>query len=244
MSKRKSFQAGDSGKWETIRRLRYGDILKLFRHRWGTELPNDDSGRDDLWLLVTCVSLAAAEPKRKMRHVIEMWAPWMLAEERDAYVEHVWGLDIYERTLTGREMGERLGLTNAERETLKLWRFRPFDKTDEELGQLAKERERDRRASKRRQRGVKTRAEYLAEQKAMPTPWIDQGISRRTWERRRKVAADTTQEESEYQGSLSEGGSETTVLKHRTHLASPNMENFRKEGFHGGVELEQTVQKR
>src|SRR4029078_12176444 len=133
-------RADDVAKWELIRRLRYGALLKLFRHRWGNELPDDDAGRDDLWLLVTNVSLAAAEPKKKMRHVIEIWAPWMPAEEREACLRHVWGLDIYERTLTALELGKRLGLTNAEREALKLWPFRPIDKTEEEIAEQTKAR--------------------------------------------------------------------------------------------------------
>jgi hypothetical protein len=128
----------DAAKWELIRRLRYGALIRLFRHRWGHVLPNDDAGRDDLWLLVNNVSLAAADPEKKMHHVIEMWAPWMSAEEREAYVRHVWGLDIYERTPTAKELGQRLGLTNAEREALKLWVFLPIDKTDAEIAELAK----------------------------------------------------------------------------------------------------------
>jgi len=32
---------------------------------WGHVLPDDDSGRDDLWLLVTNVSLAAAETRKE-----------------------------------------------------------------------------------------------------------------------------------------------------------------------------------
>ena len=96
---------GDPGKLETIRRLRYGDFLKLFRHRYGNELPQDDAGRDDLWLLVCNVSLAASEPEKKVRHVIGLWAPWMSAEEREDYVKHVMGLDIYERIQTAAEIG-------------------------------------------------------------------------------------------------------------------------------------------
>jgi len=141
-------------KWELIRRLRYGALIRLFRHRWGHVLPDDDAGRDDLWLLVTNVSLAAAEPEKKMRHVIEMWAPWMATGEREAYVNHVWSLDLYERTQTAAELGKRLGLTNAEREALKLWPFLPADKTEEEIAELIKVRERARRARKRREKGV------------------------------------------------------------------------------------------
>jgi hypothetical protein len=218
----------DAAKWELIRRLRYGALLRLFRHRWGNELPDDDAGRDDLWLLVTNVSLAAAEPKKKMRDVIEVWAPWMSAEEREAYIKHVWGLDIYERTPTALELGKRLGLTNAEREALKLWPFRPIDKTEEEIAEQAKARERERRAHNRRERGVRTREAYLAELASRPQPWIAESISRRTWERRRKgVSAD--------QRSMSQGESEIIVFKQRTHVASPSMGNLRKEGFHGGV---------
>jgi hypothetical protein len=125
-------------RWERIRRLRYGALLRLFRHRWGHVLPDDDAGRDDLWLLVTNASLAVAEPQKKMRHVIEMWAPWMSSEEREAYGTHVWGLDRYERIQTGEEIGKRLGPTNADREALKLWPFKPIDRTDEELAELKK----------------------------------------------------------------------------------------------------------
>ena len=51
--------------------------VKTFSPSLGNVLPDDDAGRDDLWLLITNVSLAAAEPEKKMHHVIEMWAPWM-----------------------------------------------------------------------------------------------------------------------------------------------------------------------
>ena len=106
-------------------------MVRLFRDRYGHELPDDDAGREDLWLLVTNVSLAAAEPQKKMRHIIEVWAPWMCAAEGEAYVTHVWGLDIYERTRTARELGEQLRMTNGERERLRLWPFKPIDATDE-----------------------------------------------------------------------------------------------------------------
>ena len=30
-----------------------------------------------------------------MAHVIEVWAPWISPDERAAYVQHVWGLDLF-----------------------------------------------------------------------------------------------------------------------------------------------------
>jgi hypothetical protein len=162
----------------------------------------------------------------------------MPADEREAYVEHVWGLDIYERTLTAKELGKRLGLTNAEREELKLRPFLPIDKTEEEIAEQAKARERERRARKRREKGVRTREAYFAELASRPKPWIAEGISRRTWERRRKVNLDMTECVSADQRSVSQGESEIIVFKQRTHVASPNVRNLRKEGLHGGALIE------
>ena len=83
-----------SGKWERVRCLRYGQMLVLFRDRWGYQLPDDEAGRGDLWELVTNVSLAARDPEKKMRHAIEVWAPWMDADEAERYVKLVWGLEL------------------------------------------------------------------------------------------------------------------------------------------------------
>jgi hypothetical protein len=172
-------------KWECVRRLRYGDFLRLFRDRYHSRgylhFSDDEAGRDDLWLLVLNVSLAISEPKKKMRHVIETWAPWLSIDEREAYIEHVWGLDFYQRLMTGREIGERLGLRNADRERLKLWQFKPVDMTDGELVEHRKRKNNERRRTRRK----RTRAEYLAGCLTTAKPWEAEGICRRTWERRR-----------------------------------------------------------
>jgi hypothetical protein len=224
----------DADKWELIRRLRYGALLKRFRHRWGHVLPDDDAGREDLWLLVTNVSLAAAEPEKKMHHVIEMWAPWMSEEERSAYVKHVWGLNIYERTPTAKELGQRLGLTNTEREALKLWQFLPIDKTEEELAEQAKVRERERRARKRRGKGIRIREAYLSELASKAKPWIVQGISRSAYYRKRT--------RDELNPGLRRGESEIIVFKQRTQVVSPNVGELRKEGHQGGLSCESPKQ--
>ena len=197
-------------------------------------LPDDDAGRDDLWLLVTNVSLAAAEPEKKMHHVIEMWAPWMSEEERSAYVKHVWGLDLYERTQQQRSWAERLGLTNTDVRALKLWQFLPIDKTEEELAEQAKVRERERRARKRREKGIRTSEAYLDELASKPRPWTVQGISRSAYYRKRK--------RDEVCPELRRGKSEIIVFKQRTHVVSPNVGDLRKEGYQGGVLVENPKQ--
>ena len=89
-----------------------------------------------------------------MAHVIEVWAPWMTPDERAAYVQHVWGLDLYQRIQTARELGEQLGLTNATREALKLWRFLPIDKTDDELAEQRAAKRRAKATTRRRAKEV------------------------------------------------------------------------------------------
>jgi hypothetical protein len=124
---------GPTGKWEVVRRLRYGALLKLFRHRYGYEFPDDDAGRDDLFVLLCVVSLAPSASDKKIAHTIEMWAPWMSADEAEMYVEHINRLTITERMPAAKELGERLNLTNAERERLKLWPIKPVDMSVEQL---------------------------------------------------------------------------------------------------------------
>ena len=99
---------GPTGKWEVVRRLRYGALLKLFRHRYGYEFPDDDAGRDDLFVLLCVVSLAPSATDKKMAHVIDVWAPWMPDWERDMLVEHVNRLTIYERMPAAQVLGERV----------------------------------------------------------------------------------------------------------------------------------------
>lgn len=157
---RSSASPGDLSKWETVRRLRYGALLKLFRQRYGHAFPEDDAGRDDLFNLISVVSLAPTATDQKMAQVIELWAPWMQPDEAQLLIDHVQRLTIYERMPSPKELGERLRLTNAEREALRLWPIAPVDMTIEELKDQRKAKERERHRQRRRRRGVRTRVEY------------------------------------------------------------------------------------
>jgi len=122
---RRVSQVGEVARWERVRRFRYGCLIRLFRHRYGCQLPDDDAGREDLWLLLQNVSLASAGSEKKVRAAIEIWAPWLSEEEARERIEFLGVLTIYERSPTARELGERLGVTNAEREALKLCSLSP-----------------------------------------------------------------------------------------------------------------------
>jgi hypothetical protein len=179
----RSKPSGD--KWERVRCLRHGNFLRVFRHRYHSKgwyhFPDDAGGRDDLWLLILNTSLAVKEPEKKMLCILDVWAPWMEENERKDYVRLVRGLDLYQRIMTSREIGRRLGLTNAERELLKVWQFLPIDMTDQQLAKHRKDKNNARRKAKRN----KTRVEYLSSCLTATKPWKAEGISRRTWERKR-----------------------------------------------------------
>ena len=165
---------GEVSKWETVRRRKFGALRKLFVHRYaknGHIFTNDCAGRDDLFLLLCLASMAPAGAHKKVKHIIETQAPWMEPEEAEALANHVNLLTDYEKNFNSRELGERVRLTNAERERLSLWPIKPFDMTDEQLVEQRKAKSRHRRAIKRRERASEPRRAYFAELASRPKPW-------------------------------------------------------------------------
>ena len=71
-------------KAETIRRLLIGDLRRIFRHRYGPTLPDDDAGRDDLELLLLPISLCAKGSGGEDAIQIEIIAPWMPETEAES----------------------------------------------------------------------------------------------------------------------------------------------------------------
>jgi hypothetical protein len=170
---------------EMLRRQRLSNLRKLFRDRWGRELPDDDAGRGDLEELLIPISLGA-NADLKMPCCIEVLAPWMPKAEAAALIDQVNQMPIYQRMVPAGPLGIRLNLTNAERERLRLWTIKPFDMTEEQLEEQRKLKAKLRRAKYRKQ----TRGEYLSNSISQTKPWLSEGISRRTWYRNRGTGAD------------------------------------------------------
>jgi hypothetical protein len=212
---------------ERLRCLRCGDLMRLYRHRWGALLPDDDSGRADLFEILCVNSLALKAPREKMAHLIETLAPWMKADEAQAEIDHIQSLPIFERARTARHLGDNMRLLNAEREALHLWRLLPIDMTDEQLAEQRKAKSRKRREEKRRQAGVRTRAEYLAELKAKPKPWEAAGVSRRTYFRRLALGMVAVRE------NVALGSDATILCKAVTHLVPQTRVETQRRGLQG-----------
>ena len=214
-------------KWERVRRLRSGHVTKLILARYGTAgVPDDDAGRPDLMELLYLASQAPAGAEKKIRHAIELYAPWMQEEEAEALMQHIATTPDYQKARTSGELGEALHLTRDERERWKLWSIRPCDVTEAEFLAQSKTRSENRRAAKRRQSGVKPRAQYLAELRRKPKPWDGSGLSRWQWYRRNKVVSDSRR-----------GVVETIVIEAEPHPVAEQGEAL-KSPQGKGVELQ------
>ena len=230
MNKTDRSKPAGAGKWETVRRCKFGALRKLFMHRYaknGHVFTDDCAGRDDLFLLLCFASLAPAGAHKKVQHIIETQAPWMQPEEVEMLADHVHLLTVYERNFNSRELGERVRLTNAERERLSLWPIKPHDMSEEQLAELRKAKSRHRRAIKRREKGIRTKEAYLAELASRPKPWLVEGISQRTWQRRQKKQC------RDASAKLSHDSDATIVSKEERQVATTERVEAPEKGLQG-----------
>jgi hypothetical protein len=164
--------------------LRLGDLARVFRHRYGVTLPDDDAGRDDAELAAHHL-VGLAYPHEKTRQWLELWAPWLtLAEQRQIIESAIFN----RRHWSADQLAWRLRLTYEERTMLAITTIGAIDKGKGARTKRRKERDRLRKANARRAAGMKPRTEYEGQAIAKAKPWKAEGISRAQWYRRRKTA--------------------------------------------------------
>jgi hypothetical protein len=140
----------------------------------------------------------AQDARRRMKNVIETWAPWMDTAESYELVENILRKPEYQRKLKPRDLGERLNLTWAERQELAIRTIHPADLTPEEFeekrGERRRERARARQARRRRRAGARSRITDRVTSLTHLKPWKALNMSRATWYRRRRgeTACETT----------------------------------------------------
>ena len=169
-----------------IGRLRIGDLNKLFGHRYGGGrheyvFPDDDAGREDLIILLQHYS--RTNPL-KVLQIVKLRAPWMGEDEIARVLDRI---VAYPRQWKAETLGRELRVTKADWRQLDLRTIAPADMTIEERKQERKLRAQLHRRLKRREQGMKSRAEFLAANSISRTkPWEAEGISRKTWYKRRQ----------------------------------------------------------
>jgi hypothetical protein len=101
----------------------------------------------------------------------------------EAIIDQINLMPIWQRKPTARVLGERLRVTNGERERLKLWTIAPCDMGDS-MPWWRKFKDRERKRRVRQLQGRQTRAAYLAKRTTSEEqPWRALGISRASWYR-------------------------------------------------------------
>lgn len=165
--------------------LRIADLSTLFRSRYGIVLPDDDAGRDDMRLAIDHLA-ALPHPAKAITRWLETWAPWLtLAEHRQIIADGI----VDQRHWKADALAWRLRLTREQRTMLGITTIGAIDHAKAARTKRRRERDRDRKAAKRKAAGAVPRKQYEGSSVAKTRPWIAEGISRRTWYRRRLISA-------------------------------------------------------
>lgn len=172
-------------------RLRINEIERLIDHRHGVIPATDDADRY-VWIVVQHMrELDASDLHGDLARWCARWAPEMPADEVEAIARRALRKAY---RFTADELAIKLCVTDKERAALGLTTIGAIDrrKPQRELDRAQRKRERDKAKAERRRRkaGAVPRDEFEAKSLAQIKPWLADGVSKRTWERRRKRELD------------------------------------------------------
>jgi len=177
-------------------RKRLRELERLISGRHGCMPETDDA---DVYLepVVNCFHVIAASRDRSVSVDGIMKLFWFWCEEKAPHVDRGQAMAMVRREHEGPPeliaddiVGKALRLSYVERLTRNITAVGSHDADKAMRTKLAKdrrrERDRKRAAAKRRAKGAEPRAVYEANSLSQTKPWEQEGISRSTWERRRK----------------------------------------------------------
>jgi hypothetical protein len=176
--------------------LRLREIERIIALRHSSCVPQTDD--DDIYL-VPVVQLLRRNLEKTMGMPtsldvldrVKVWAERWAPTTPDERLEEIVSIAMSRPKLEKADvLGARLRLTDAERTYLRVRTIGAcdVDKATRQRRSKHRKRERDKikATAKRRKQGAKPRADYRARSLSHTVPWEAHGISRRTWERRRK----------------------------------------------------------
>jgi hypothetical protein len=170
----------------SVEMLRLREIEAIIRHRHGRFIP-DPAGTDERDTCVAYLEAAAgACAGQDLAGWARRWAPWA---DDTTVVAIATRASTRKRMMKSDGVAGLLGVTLSLRDELELRTIGACDVTKIERKKLAKERKRERgrvRMARKRSQDVRCdRQSYEANSAERTRPWEAEGVSRRTWYRRR-----------------------------------------------------------
>lgn len=176
---------------------RLRDLEVLYTDRFGERhLPNDPDGYDALFVMANHLAFQNG-PVRRIMSWVRQWAPWHSQEETERLIDQV-----LDRTVTWKAdaLADRLRVDYDTRMRLKIRTIGATDKKKRARTLLRKKRAAERHRIRRLAAGATPQSQSVERQK----PWDKEGISRRSWYRR-KARIGTACTNSSASPSLREG---------------------------------------
>lgn len=215
LSEKKAKRKAEHPDWKfSLEVLRLREIEKVIRSRHGRGVP-DPYDTDDIDTCLAYVLAVAFTPRvQDVETWCEMWAPWISQAEIDLMKQKA---ARRKHMLPADSVAKLMNVTLAERTRLKLKTIGACDVCEEQRKKIAlelkREQDRARQEHKRMLEGRVSRAEYEAVSLSKSKPWEAEGISRRTWERRRVASVSRVDIESK---------SDTPASNSKTGLSCPH----------------------
>jgi hypothetical protein len=159
--------------------LRLREFHKLANRWYGTELPDDEDGRDFLRVVANHLAHQPGDPYARILDWIDLWAPWMESDEAEDIA-----LRISENPLTysADVAADRIWLDRETRDRLGIRTIGAHDFDKEDRAELRRLKHAAREACRRARQGATPRSACLARTR----PWEALGISERTYYRRQQ----------------------------------------------------------
>lgn len=155
--------------------LRLHDLARLFRARYGVTLPDDDAGRDDMMVAVNHLA-SLAHPKGRIEKWLDLWVPWLSRAESQQIISEA---IVSQQHWTADQLAWRLRLIDEDRTALGITTIGAID--------CGKRQRMQRRKAKSKARSASHRTPRPDSSIEREKPWKAEGVSRRTWYRRRKA---------------------------------------------------------
>lgn len=184
----------DSREGFCIYLLRLGELETIIQDRHGRHVPEDDGA--SRYIRVAAYALQARVGDDGLQKALgdwcRKWAPWAPARAGEVLRPILYEVDGRRQDLGADKAASILGITMGDRTRLGLRTIGACDVSKAErlkiAKQLKREKDREKATLKRKGEGIVSRAEWLARFPSSLKPWEAEGISRRTWERRRNKA--------------------------------------------------------